>query len=169
MGRPGSLTATLLGMLVFAVWSPAQAHGYPYYGAGGAQYSTAYGYPGAPKGGTSRSSRPASVHFYTLGARAFRNQDYTAAMDRFTVAARYASEPAEYSLGVMHFRGVGVTSDRALGAAWMRLAAERGNPEYVKARDAIVGLLTDAEAAKADMLYVRLQEKYGDKVALRRN
>lgn len=120
-----------------------------------------------------RFNTPASdgrpgVKFFTLGVQAFKQGDYRHAIDMYKVAASWAYKPAEYNLGVMYFKGQGAPVDRPLGAAWMVLAAERGDAPYVKARDLMVTVLTKGEFARTDELWNELKPTYGDKVALRR-
>lgn len=120
-----------------------------------------------------RFNTPASdgrpgVKFFTLGVQAYKKGDYRHAIDMYKVAASWAYKPAEYNLGVMYFKGQGVPVDRARGAAWMVLAAERGDPQYVKARDLMITVLSKPEFARADKLWGELKQTYGDKVALRR-
>lgn len=74
---------------------------------------------------TPESDGRPGVKFFTLGMQAFRKGDYRHAVDMYKVAASWAYKPAEYNLGVMYFKGQGVPVNRALGAAWMVLAAER--------------------------------------------
>jgi TPR repeat protein len=117
---------------------------------------------------TPESDGRPGIKFFTLGVQVFRKGDYRHAIDMYKVAASWAYKPAEYNLGVMFFKGQGVPADRPLGAAWMVLAAERGNAEYVKARDLMVTLLSKVEFARTDVLWGKLKQTYGDKVALRR-
>lgn len=58
--------------------------------------------------------------------------------------------------------------DRPLGAAWLVLAAERGDPHYVAARDVVISSMSEAQFAQTDELWGQLKQTYGDKVALRR-
>lgn len=117
---------------------------------------------------TPESDGRPGVKFFEYGARAFRRRDYQHAIDMYKVAASWAYKPAEYNLGVMYFKGQGVPVDRARGAAWMVLAAERGQPQYVKARDLMVTVLSKPEFARTDELWGELKKTYGDQVALRR-
>lgn len=117
---------------------------------------------------TPESDGRPGVQFFILGVQAFREGDYRHAIDMYQVAASWAYKPAEYNLGVMFLKGQGVPADRPLGAAWMVLAAERGNAEYVKARDVMVTLLSKVEFARTDLLWGKLKQTCGDKVALRR-
>ena len=106
--------------------------------------------------------------YLTIGLWAAQKGDHVHAAAMHKVAASWAYKPAEYNLGVMYFNGHGVPVDRALGAAWMVLAAERGNKHYAGARDMMVSLLSDPEFARTDELWGQLIPTYGDKVALRR-
>ena len=107
-------------------------------------------------------------YYFELGAQAFRKRDYRHAIDMYKVAASWAYKTAEYNLAIMYFKGQGVPADRARGTAWMILAAERGDPLYVKARDLMVTALTKAEFAQADEIWNQLKPTYGDAVALQR-
>lgn len=117
---------------------------------------------------TPESDGRPGVKFFTLGVQAFRKGDYRHAIDMYRVAASWAYKPAEYNLGVMYFKGQGIPVDRPRGAAWMVLAAERNDPQYVKARDLMVTVLSKPEFAKTDELWSELKQTYADKVALRR-
>ena len=117
---------------------------------------------------TPESDGRPGVKFFTLGVQAFRKGDYAHAIDMYKVAASWAYKPAEYNLGVMYFKGQGIPVDRPLGAAWMVLAAERGDAQYIKARDVMITMLSEAQFARTDGLWGELKRTYGDKVALRR-
>lgn len=117
---------------------------------------------------TPESDGRPGVKFFAYGVAAFRKGDYRHAVDMYKVAASWAYKPAEYNLGLMYFRGEGVPVNRPLGAAWMVLAAERGNPEYVKAQDLMVTALSSAQFERTDEYWMDLRKTYGDKVALRR-
>lgn len=164
------LTSVLLGAAALVACLPAQA-----------QTAGAAGEIAAPDYGSGSSSllpdgnfnTPASdgrpgLYYFDLGVEAFKKGDYRHAIDMYKVAASWAYKPAEYNLGVMYFRGQGAPVDRPLGAAWMVLAAERGDAPYVKARDLMVTVLTKEEFARTDELWNELKPTYGDKVALRR-
>lgn len=108
------------------------------------------------------------VKFFTYGVQAFKKGDVTHAIRMYKVAASWAYKPAEYNLGVLYFKGQGVPVNRPLGAAWMVLAAERGEPRYVEARNLMVTLLTNTQFDETNDLWNELKRTYGDKVALRR-
>jgi hypothetical protein len=117
---------------------------------------------------TPESDGRPGVKFFTYGVQAFRKGDFQHAIAMYKVAASWAYKPAECNLAVMYFKGRGVPVDHARGAAWMVLAAERGEPRYVKARDLMVTVLSQAEFARTDELWGDLKQTYGDAVALRR-
>ncbi|HLI19271.1 MAG TPA: sel1 repeat family protein [Rhodanobacteraceae bacterium] len=172
MAKSSFLGAVLLGLLVFAAESPARAQttvavpgeiAAPDYGSGASVGSLSNGNFNTPES----DGRP-GVYYFDLGVRAFKKGDYRHASDMYKVAASWAYKPAEYDLGIMYFKGQGVPADRARGAAWMILAAERGDPLYVKARNLMVTALTKAEFARTDEIWNELKPTYGDAVALRR-
>lgn len=171
MKRPVSLSPVLLGAIAAALCLPALAQAPttaggiapPDYGSGALDGSLSNRSFNTPES----DGRP-GVYFFTLGVQAFRKGDYRHAIDMYKVAASWAYKPAEYNLGIMYFKGQGVPVDRARGAAWMVLAAERGDPLYVKARDLMVTALSQAEFARTDEIWNQLKPTYGDAVALRR-
>ena len=86
----------------------------------------------------------------------------------YQVAASWAFKPAEYNLGVMYLNDQGTPVDLPRALAWMALAAERNDPQYVKARNLINGHLTDAQFKQANVILAQLAPTYSDKVALAR-
>jgi hypothetical protein len=112
-------------------------------------------------------ARPGEV-FFLRAAAAVRHKDYKFAADMYKVAASWAFKPAQYNLAVMYFKGEGVTVDKPLAMAWAALAAERGEQDYVDARELIYSKLSTAEFAKANEIWRDLKQTYGDEVALKR-
>lgn len=117
---------------------------------------------------TPESDGRPGVKAYREGMYAYNRHDYKHAVEMLKVAASWAYKPAQYNLGAMYFEGEGVPRDRALGAAWLVLAAERGDPHYVAAQDWAITRLTEAEFAQTDAWWGQLKKTYGDEVALRR-
>jgi hypothetical protein len=107
-------------------------------------------------------------YYFQLGVNAFYKKDYAHAVAMYKVAASWAYKPAEFNLGLMYFKGAGVGQDRALGAAWMVLAAERPGSKYAKTRDVMITALSDAEFTRTNSLWNELKSTYGDEVALHR-
>jgi hypothetical protein len=69
---------------------------------------------------------------------------------------------AQYTIGYMHLAGKGVPQDRAKALAWYRLAAERGDPALVQARDTLFQQMTHEEIAQSNSLFVELWQDIGD-------
>jgi len=107
-------------------------------------------------------------YFFLKGVEAFRKQQYKFAVEMYEVASAWAFKPAQFNLAIMHARGQGLPQDVPRGMAWMMLAAERGEPRYLEARDLIDSQLTKHQADRANALWQELKGKYGDEVALRR-
>lgn len=93
----------------------------------------------------------------------YRRQDYERALFIYLHELVPAGDKyAQYMAGYMLLRGQGTARDEAAAAAWYRLAAERGAPEFVAARDALLGALNDSQRARSDALYVALRREYSD-------
>jgi FOG: TPR repeat, SEL1 subfamily len=107
-------------------------------------------------------------YYCDLGAQAAGHKDYAHAIAMYKVAASWAYKPAEYNLGVMYLSGQGTPIDLPRALAWMALAAERNDPQYVKARDLINAHLSDAQFNQANVIMAQLLPTYGDKVAMAR-
>lgn len=107
-------------------------------------------------------------YYFDLGAQAVKRKDYAHAIAMYKVSASWAYKPAEYNLGVMYLNGQGTPVDLPRALAWMALAAERNDPQYVKARDLVNAHLNDAQFNQANVIMAELLPTYGDKVALAR-
>ena len=68
----------------------------------------------------------------------------------------------------MHWAGKGVQRDMGAACAWFRLAAQREDPLYMRARDEIWNLLNTEQQAQSDQIYIGLRAECGD-VALLAN
>ncbi len=118
---------------------------------------------------TPRDSAVPGEYFFNLGVDAIKRNDYRYAIMLYKIAASWAYKPAEYNLGVIFVKGEGgVPEDRPQGLAWLTLAAERDDKNYVAVRDRVRTALTADEVAKAGTLVADLSETYGDKHALPR-
>jgi hypothetical protein len=111
--------------------------------------------------------KPGEYYFH-LGVQATTKGDYAHAMAMYKVAASWAYKPAEYNLGVMYLSGQGTKIDLPQAMAWMALAAERNETQYVRARQLIHANLTPEQFAKANDIWRKLLPTYGDAVALPR-
>lgn len=93
---------------------------------------------------------------------------YKDAMKFFKIGARYADKPSQIAIGMMYLHGRGVSKDPAVACAWITLAAERGYPSYVSARDQVCSELSPAQHGQAAVALNMLSPEYGDKVAKQR-
>lgn len=59
--------------------------------------------------------------------------DYQRALPLMTASAERGTPRAQYALGYMYFNGLGVDSDRDRAIAWIRRAANNGDPLAVEA------------------------------------
>lgn len=165
----GFSVSLLAGALVLALAAPAQAQ-IGTHAVAAPDYSSDVqaGNMSPSASNTPESDGRPGVYYFNLGAEAFRKGDYRHAVEMYKVAASWAYKPAEYDLALMYYRGNGVPKDRALGAAWMILAAERNTPIYVRARDLMITQLSDSEFHRTDESWNELKHTYGDEVALHR-
>lgn len=106
--------------------------------------------------------------FFQRAAEAYRKDDYAFAVDMYRVSASWGFKPAQYNLGLMYSQGDGIKADRALGLAWLALAAERGDKDYSLARDLAYRDMSSEEFARANELWRDLSKDYGDRHALKR-
>lgn len=99
------------------------------------------------------------------GLHAYANKRHGEAMEYFLRAARYADKPAQAMIAEMYWNGVGVAQDRALGYAWMDLAAERFYPNLLIVREAYWAGISESEQRDAIERGQALLAEYGDDVA----
>jgi TPR repeat protein len=111
--------------------------------------------------------RPGQYYFYKA-VEAIKHKEFKFAIDMYQVSASWAYKPAAYNLAVMYLKGEGVAVDKPRAMAWAALASERGDQEYVDARELIYAELTQDEFAKANEIWRDLKKTYGDAVALER-
>ncbi|CAN5273356.1 hypothetical protein BH24PSE2_BH24PSE2_05590 [soil metagenome] len=69
---------------------------------------------------------------------------------------------AQYMIGLMHLRGLGIEKDVPLGAAWLELAAERGDEKLGAERDAVLAGLDEQQRKQQQALFKDLQAQYSD-------
>lgn len=113
------------------------------------------------------AARPGAKYFYNA-VRAVKDKDYAFAINMYEVSASWGYKQAQYNLAIMYAKGDGVPVDRPRGMAWMALAAERGDPVYVEAREVVYADLSKDEFARANEIWRDLKKTYGDAVALER-
>jgi len=111
---------------------------------------------------------PSAIHM-AIARRDYYRGQYASAFARYTLAARWANKHAQAWLGWMYLLGRGVERDTKRAWAWMKLAAERGYPEFVEEAENFLINLNRWERIHARLIYYQeLLPKYGDKVAIPR-
>jgi len=131
------------------------------------KYASGTRLSGAADNTPEADARPGERYFQE-GVRAFQKKEFKFAIQMYQVAASWAYKPAEFNLGVIYARGQGVPVDLPRAMAWMMLAAERKEPRYVDAVEAIRAALKPAQVAQTNAILADLNRTYADEVALRR-
>jgi hypothetical protein len=107
-------------------------------------------------------------YYYCIGAMNYGEHNYRDTVRFFTIAASWASKPAQYVLGVMALNGDHQPVDRALALAWWTLAAERPQSRFQGDYDMLNKAASPGEHAQANALLAKMRPIYGDQVAARR-
>ncbi|MDP6081697.1 MAG: SH3 domain-containing protein, partial [Arenicellales bacterium] len=66
---------------------------------------------------------------WEMAADAYRNKDYTAALSIWQRLAEEGNGDAQYAVGVIHYKGLGVRKDIESALEWFQKAADHGHPE----------------------------------------
>lgn len=104
-------------------------------------------------------------YYFCSAARNYWSGHDGLARESLKNAARWASKPAQYALGVMYFNGDHAEKNRPLGLAWLALAAERHDPSYEPTFISAYKQVTPDELAQADAYWKELKTTYADSVA----
>jgi hypothetical protein len=107
-------------------------------------------------------------YYFCAAVRDFDHGHESRARERLRDAARWASKPAQYILGLTYFDGDQVPANRPLGVAWLALASERHDPRFEPAFAQAFLSLSPDEREKANTYWVSMKEEYADRVAGRR-
>jgi hypothetical protein len=107
-------------------------------------------------------------YYYCIGAMNYGEHNYRNTMRFFTIAASWASKPAQYVLGIMALNGDHQPVNRALALAWWTLAAERPQSRFQGDYDVLNKAASREEHAQANALLATMRPIYGDEVAARR-
>lgn len=100
--------------------------------------------------------------------RKWEQGHYEAGLERFKRAASWGSKDAQYALGLIYYTGRHVPTDKALGIAWLKLAAERNDPQKVMVAKSAERLASAEQKRQADRLLASMRKRYADKVAASR-
>jgi hypothetical protein len=104
-------------------------------------------------------------YYFCAAAQAFWSGHTGLARESLKDAARWASKPAEYALGVMYFNGDHADKNRPLGLAWLALASERHDPAYEPAFVSAYHQASPDELAQANAYWKDMKSTYADSVA----
>ena len=99
------------------------------------------------------------------GIRHLYAGEYQAAMKSFKIGARYGDKLSQASIGFIYQKGRGVPRNLPLACAWLTMAAERGYPRIVEARDHVCNKLSADDMRKSRQALAELMPVYADKVA----
>ncbi|MDE0952796.1 MAG: SEL1-like repeat protein [Halioglobus sp.] len=73
-------------------------------------------------------------------------------MTWYRKAADQGAADAQYTLGYMYYKGLGVPQDYVQAHMWWNLAAVSELESAIKGRDAVAGMMTPAQLAEAQKL-----------------
>lgn len=144
----------IAGLIALFVAAPAHSQG--------TERAVELEFPGPPMTRQISRARERADEFYRK--REFRRAFF---IYRDTLAST-GDKYAQYMTGYMLYLGQGTPVDTPTAAAWLRLAAERGEERFVTVRERVEGRLTDAETAEAAKTFAELAEDYGDKAILQK-
>lgn len=99
------------------------------------------------------------------GLHAYGEGKYQQARGYFLRAAKHADKPAQAIIAEMYWNGTGVVQDRALGYAWMDLAAERQYPNFLILRENYWHQIDEPTRDEAIRRGQAVYAEYGDEVA----
>lgn len=103
---------------------------------------------------------------YCRGLRDWENGSYGSGMELLKLAAGWGNKDAQYTLGLIYFKGEHVPADLARSLAWLMLANERHNaPKTIMVERSVQKLATPGQKRQARQLFRQLRTRYGDKVA----
>lgn len=105
------------------------------------------------------------MRYRQLGHQAQADGRMSEARDHFRAAARYADKLSQAALAELWWSGQGGPTDRALGYAWMDLAAERGTPLLLVQRERYWAALDPTERERALTEGRALYAEFGDPTA----
>lgn len=88
-------------------------------------------------------------------------KDFNKAFELYQKAAHWGHNGAQYVLGELYLQGKGTAEDDVTGAAWLDVAAESRNRDFVRARNKALKELTDSEKAAVEELSEKISDAYG--------
>jgi len=89
---------------------------------------------------------------FSAGVKAYNLGDYVTALRIFRQLAEQGDADAQYNLGAMYSKGLGVTQDYIQAHMWYNLAAAQGQKDTGDLRDSLAKKMTPAQIAEAQKL-----------------
>lgn len=102
---------------------------------------------------------------FCVALKHWNRGNHEEAIELMELAAAWGNKSAQMTLGVAYFNGDGAPRDRALGLAWLALAAEREEPKAGGLFLSALSLVTASERLRADTFYREMRTRYADDVA----
>jgi len=87
---------------------------------------------------------------YSNALKIYDSKNYTEAFSMFESLAKIGEPSAQHSLWVMYSNGEGVKKDFYQGFAWLAVAADSGDEDFIKEREDVLAQLTDKQRKKAE-------------------
>lgn len=95
------------------------------------------------------------------GRGAYSRGDYEEAFSHFVTAARWGNKPSQYLVATMLLHGQGVESSAIEAYAWLRVAVEARDPEWVRLYRELDGVLPESAMETAEHLAEIYVQRYG--------
>ena len=106
---------------------------------------------------------PVLAQDFNKGVEAYRTGDYVTAMNEWRPLAEQGKMVAQYALGVMYNKGLGVLQDQILAHMWYNLGAANGNDFGGRNRDIIAQKMSSEDISKAQALAAKcIKSDYED-------
>lgn len=105
------------------------------------------------------------LYWRARGLEALKRENYQRALYYFQRSARYADKFSQSMVARLHWEGLGTPMDRALGYAWMDLAAERAYHDFLRQRELYWSQLAETERDQAIERGQAVYAQYRDRVA----
>jgi TPR repeat protein len=92
---------------------------------------------------------------------AIEAREFDKAFDLYNQAAHWGHKGAQYVLGEMYLRGEGVEQNEIMGLAWLDVAAESRDRDFVRAHKKAAKSMSGADVEKADKVADKIAAAYG--------
>jgi hypothetical protein len=107
-------------------------------------------------------------YYYCVAVRDMAKGNYARSREMLEIASAWGNKSAQFLLGLGYFKGDTEPLDRGKGLAWMGMAIERHDANYVAIFNSAWGQASMQERARAQVLWRSMLPKYGDQYAARR-